>query len=132
MLIFLNFDEKYKYTTMVRATLSRYELIWLYYNSLSDVGRKKFKKLVEIYSLLKNMRENLLTFCNENDALLLAKNLNRDVFIKEGFSGTDYEFFITTGNDEQKYNISAFYSTDELEKGKKLVEKWQFFYDENH
>lgn len=50
---FLNFDEKYKYISMVRATLSRYELVWLFYNCIYGIGKVKFKKLIERYSILK-------------------------------------------------------------------------------
>lgn len=128
---FLDYDEKYKYTTMVRATLSRYELIWLYYNSLSDVGRQKFKNLIEMYSLLKNMREDLLTLCNENNAILLAKKLDYKFLCENGFSGTDYDFFLTKEENCEKYNIKAFYNKDEIEKGRILVDKWHKFYSEN-
>lgn len=57
---FLSFEEKYSYTCIVRATLSRYELVWLFYNGLSDYGNEKFKPLIEEYSLLKNLRKELL------------------------------------------------------------------------
>lgn len=125
---FLKFEEKYKYTTMVRATLSRYELIWLYYNCLSDVGRQKFKKLIETYSLLKNMREDLLTLCKENNDMLISIKKSSKDLIDNGFSGTDYEFFITEENiSDGKYNISAFYSNVDLDKGRQLLQKWQTF-----
>lgn len=57
---FLSEDEKYSYTSMLRATLSRYELVWLFYNSLSPNGENKFKPLIEKYALLKNLRKDLL------------------------------------------------------------------------
>lgn len=50
-----NFLEKYKYTSIVRAQLSDYELLLLFYNCLSDNGIEKFKPLVETYALLKNL-----------------------------------------------------------------------------
>jgi len=50
-----NFDERYRYTSIVRAQLSNYELLWLFYNCLSENGNEKFKPLVEQYSLLKNL-----------------------------------------------------------------------------
>ncbi len=55
-------DEKdrYEYASMVRGQLSRYELIWLYYNGLSSYGRDKFKPLIERFSLLKNIRTDML------------------------------------------------------------------------
>lgn len=126
---FLNFDEKYKYTTMVRATLSRYELVWLYYNGISEVGRQKFKNLIETYSLLKNMREELLTISKENFSLLVMKHISLENLSEYGFSGTDYEFFLTIKNDDnEKYNIKAFYSKEEIGKGIELMQKWQSFY----
>ena len=51
---------KYDYTCILRALLSRYELVWLYYNGLSDYGSEKFKPLIEKYSMLQNQREELL------------------------------------------------------------------------
>ena len=107
---FLNFDEKYKYTTMVRATLSRYELIWLYYNGLSEVGRQKFKNLIETYSLLKNMREDLLTISKENFALLAVKNISLENLSEYSFFRYRLRIFShdKKDNDNQKYNIKAF------------------------
>ena len=54
------YDEKYKYVAILRSTLSRYELIWLFYNALSPYGNEKFKPLIEEYALLKNIRPELL------------------------------------------------------------------------
>lgn len=54
------FDDEYKYTSMLRAVLSRYELVWLYYNGLSDYGVEKLKPLIERYAMLKNLRDDLL------------------------------------------------------------------------
>ncbi len=55
-----SFEDKYKYTSMLRAVLSRYELVWLYYNGLSEYGNEKLKPLIERYAMLKNLREDLL------------------------------------------------------------------------
>ena len=46
---------KYKYITIIRAQLSDYELIWIFYNCLSELGNDKFKPLIEEYTLLKNI-----------------------------------------------------------------------------
>lgn len=53
-------DDRQDYASMVRATLSRYELIWLYYNGLSSFGRDKFKPIIERFCLLNNLREDML------------------------------------------------------------------------
>jgi len=54
------FKTKYKYTSIIRAQVSDYELAWLFYNCLSSNGIEKFKPLIEKYSLLKNLPENLI------------------------------------------------------------------------
>ena len=54
------FEDEYEYTSMLRAILSRYELIWLYYNGLSEYGIEKLKPLIERYAMLKNIREDML------------------------------------------------------------------------
>jgi len=51
---------KYKYTSIIRAQLSDYELIWLFYNCQSEYGREKFKPLIERYCIFKNLPEDLL------------------------------------------------------------------------
>lgn len=53
-------NAKYEYACILRALLSRYELVWLYYNGLSDYGCEKFKPLIEKYAMLQNLRNELL------------------------------------------------------------------------
>lgn len=47
-------DKKF-YANIVRTQLSRPELVVIFYNCLSELGREKFKPLVEKYSLLKHL-----------------------------------------------------------------------------
>lgn len=102
-------EEKYKYTALVRATLSQYELVLIYYNCLSNVGNVKFKPLVEDYSLLKNLREELLTY-----------TFTPDDPNEEG--RPDYERFMADKKGERgKYYIGAFYNPEELKKKKNGV-----------
>ena len=54
------FEDRYQYAAILRGQLSRYEMVWLYYNCLSDYGCEKFKPLIEKYSMLKNLRKELL------------------------------------------------------------------------
>ena len=49
--------KKYEYTSIVRATLSQYELVMLFYNGFYH---KKFKTLAEKYALMNNLRIGLL------------------------------------------------------------------------
>lgn len=59
-LLFDSFEDRYQYLTLVRSQLSRYELIWLFYNCLSTNGQSQFKPLIEKYALLKNIHFDLL------------------------------------------------------------------------
>lgn len=52
--------DKKTYTNMIRAQLSSYELALIFYNCLSSLGNEKFKPLIEKYSLLKTLPDNLL------------------------------------------------------------------------
>lgn len=62
-------EDKKFYTNLVRAQLSSFELSLLFYNSLSDLGLKKFKPLIEEYSLLKTVP--LRTLINQSEHLPL-------------------------------------------------------------
>jgi len=58
-------DEKFienprYYTNLIRAQLSTYEHLMIFYNGISQYGEKKFKPLIEKYSLLNNMPQDLL------------------------------------------------------------------------
>ncbi len=53
-------EEKYQYTSFVRAQLTDIELLWLFYNCTVGYGKEKFKPLVEKYTLLKNMPQTRL------------------------------------------------------------------------
>lgn len=54
------FEIKYKYTCIIRAQLSDYELVWLFYNCLSKYG-SKFKNLVEEYHLFNNLSQDVIS-----------------------------------------------------------------------
>ena len=53
-------EQKYRYACVLRAHLSSYELLILHYNGLSSVGYAKLKPLLEKYSMLNNIRFDLL------------------------------------------------------------------------
>lgn len=52
----LSVEEKYKYLCLLRAQLSKDELLIIFYNCISEYGCDKFKPLVEKYALFKNIR----------------------------------------------------------------------------
>lgn len=52
-------DKKF-YSNLFRAQLSSYELLLLFYNSISELGFEKFKPLIESYSLFKTMPSDKL------------------------------------------------------------------------
>lgn len=53
-------EQKYRYACVLRAHLSSYELLILHYNGLASVGFAKLKPLLEKYSMLNNIRFDLL------------------------------------------------------------------------
>lgn len=58
---------KKQYASILRAQLSSYEQILLFYNCLHSNGREKFKPLIEKYSLLKNIDKDLIINKNHLD-----------------------------------------------------------------
>lgn len=119
------FNEAYKYVSLLRGTLSRYELVWIYYNALSF---EKFKHLIEKYSLLKNMREDLLTRCAETDGYYNGLGLQPKDLLDNGFSASDLEMFLTEATDDKtKYHISAFWKPSEVQEGVDYLNRWRAF-----
>lgn len=101
--------KRYEYARILRSTLSDYELVWIFYNGLSIFGCEKFKPLIEKYSLLKNLRVELLGYSNELSTYRSEKyneNLDKDIYPKD-----DYEYFSTKDpKDKSKYYLSAYYN----------------------
>lgn len=62
-------QQKYRYAAILRALLSEYELVMIYYNGLTK-GKEKLKPLIEKYSLLKNLRK---------EDLAIAETTGQDV-----------------------------------------------------
>lgn len=58
--------KKYEYSSIVRATLSPYELIMLYYNGFSH---PKFKDLIERYAILNNIRHTWLASFKDRELI---------------------------------------------------------------
>lgn len=60
--------ERYSYSCIVRAQLSDYELLLLFYNALTidDNGIYKFKNLIEKYAIFNNIREPMLARQHED------------------------------------------------------------------
>lgn len=59
--------KKYEYVSIVRSSLSNFELIMLYYNVLGHNNDQKFKKLIERYALLNNLRFEHLALAQEKN-----------------------------------------------------------------
>lgn len=53
-------EEKYRYSSILRASLSAYEIPFVFYNCLHEVGISHFKPLIEEFSFLKNIDKSLL------------------------------------------------------------------------
>lgn len=70
--------EKFNYTNLLRALLSSYELVFLFYNGLGEHGKDKLKPLLEEFSILKNM-----------DFQLLMNSTHKDEYKKIAFASSD-------------------------------------------
>ena len=60
--------DRYNYACIVRAQLSDYELLVLFYNALNvdDDGELKFKRLIETYAVFNNIRKDMLARGHED------------------------------------------------------------------
>lgn len=123
---------KYHYTTIVRATLSRYELLLLYYNGLSTYGKEKMKPLMEKYALLNNLDVYSLSLSKENLNLCKVQKQQEIQWEDYGLTGTDYEFYLTTDKqDKSKYLISAFcHTSKEYEDAQTSIKNYKKLMDD--
>lgn len=122
-------DDQYQYASFVRATLSRYELVMLYYYGLFH---KEMKHMLERYCMLSNLRKYLLPMCREYSVEAELLGITREDLKEAGFSIGDFEYYLTESkDDESKYYLSAFYSPKELYIGEELVQKWQSYMKKN-
>lgn len=118
-------EKQYQYATFVRATLSRYELVMLYYNGFFH---PKMKKMIERYCLLNNIRTDLLPMSLEYRNFLESINKTRENLSDVHFSVGDFEFYLTDDeNDNTRYHLSAFYTKNEMEQGIDLLNRWRQF-----
>lgn len=125
-----SFEEAYKYVALLRGTLSRYELVWIYYNALNPVFHR-FQELIEKYSLLKNMRLDLLTRSKEVSDYFNYLNVAPQEVKDATFSAKDFEYFLTDcKQDAEKYYVTAFWKEEEKEKGLELLKRWQMFVED--
>lgn len=116
-------EKQYQYATFVRATLSRYELVMLYYNGFFH---PKMKKMIERYCLLNNIRTDLLPMSLEYRNFLESINKTRENLSDAHFSVGDFEFYLTDNeNDNTRYHLSAFYTKKEMEEGFDLLNRWR-------
>lgn len=125
-----SFEEAYKYVSLLRGTLSHYELVWIYYNALNPAFHP-FQKLIEKYNLLKNMRGDLLTRCFELERYYTGLGLSPQDVRDAGFSTGDFEYFLTDNkNDDERYYVTAFWKEDDKENGINWLKRWRTFVNE--
>ena len=127
------FMKKYSYAKILRATLSRYELVFLYYNGLSTNGRDKLKPLLEKYSMLNNLNKELLSLSKDNIEKYKDSE-NKDIisYLKQyNYSLSDFYFNMTEDKDDKEmYHLSAFYHGDEeLEAGRQKLRQFNSVMD---
>ena len=122
-----SFEEKYRYLSFMRGTLSRYELVWLYYNALHP-DFYRFKQLIERYSLLKALRRDLLSISKETATYYGNLGVTDEDLRKNEFGIDDFAFYLTDKLDEEsKYLISAFWNTKDHQTGVDYLNRWNAF-----
>lgn len=123
----LSFDEKYRYLSFLRGTLSRYELVWLYYNSLHP-DFYRFKQLIERYSLLKALRRDLLSVSKETVTYYENLGITDEDLRKNEFGTDDFAFYLTDNpKEDSKYMISAFWNSKDHQIGVDYLNRWNTF-----
>lgn len=71
-------EDKKRYSNLIRAQLSSFELVLLFYNCLSDYGKEKFYPLIEEFDFLKHIDVDLLInkdHLNEYPTLITKHNI---------------------------------------------------------
>lgn len=122
-----SFGEKYRYLSFLRGTLSRYELVWLYYNALHP-DFYKFKRLIEKYSLLKALRSDLLSISKETVDYYKGLGVSDEDLKDNEFGIDDFAYFLTDNpNEESKYMISAFWNSNDYQNGVEYLKRWNVF-----
>lgn len=125
-----SFEEAYKYVALLRGTLSRYELVWIYYNALNPEFHK-FQELIEKYSLLKNLRTDLLTRCKEVSDYYSYLGVSPQEVKDATFSAKDFEYYLTDEKqDAEKYYVTAFWKEDEKEEGLEWLKRWRLYVED--
>jgi hypothetical protein len=56
----LSVEEKFRYVKIIRAQLTDFEIVIIFYNSLSVMSINTFKPLIEKYSILNNLSDDLI------------------------------------------------------------------------
>lgn len=122
-----DFEIKYRYLSFLRGTLSRYELVWLFYNTLHP-SFYKFKRLIEKYSLLKALRNDLLTVSKEFNDYCVSHKITKADLEAADLNVDDSTFFLTDKTEETgKYMLSAYWNQDGMKEGEEYLEGWRRF-----
>jgi len=70
----------------------------------------------------------LLTRCLETETVIKKMGLNPKVIRENGFSGFDFEFFLTDNlEDPTKYYVTAFWKKEDIKETKGKFNSWQSF-----
>lgn len=87
--LLLTDKQKHDYICMLRAQLSCYELLMLFYNcQIPDQGRHKFKEYIERYQLFNNLRTDLLA--RPSEKRLYTNKMKTDFIDSANLPTTEY------------------------------------------
>lgn len=99
-------EVRYNYMGILRATLSPYELVFLFYNDLSKYGNKEVKPLIEKYSMFKSLRKELLANSTKDENLEVIRD---DYY-------NDYDRYIKTPSEEDEHIPNLIYEASAISK----------------
>lgn len=97
-------EEKYEYAAILRAQLSEYELLILFFNGLSAHGKQKAKPLFEKYSMFNNLRESELERFGSINAYKQT----------EEEDSSESKYAPSAFNHEYSHNLNIIYSSIQL------------------
>ncbi len=82
--------------------------------------------------MLDNLRMDLLPMSKEYSLYLDSVKCSLHDLSVAGFSVGDFEYYLTDEKyDNARYNLSAFYTKDEMDTGLALLDRWREFVKKN-
>lgn len=121
-----SFEEKYRYMSFLRGTLSRYELVG--YITMPYIRTSIGLRSILRYSLLKVLCSDLLSISKETANYYESLGITNDDLKEHEFGIDDFAYYLTDNlDDESKYMISALGNSNNYQPGVMYFDRWRGF-----